>query len=184
MRSGITLFQGIVQMDEHYSGGLPRPEERGKVKCGRGTDGPKIVLGAGGRSGTGKIRTKHIPNAKKQTIQETAAKWLDIPNVDLQTDRFRSCLVLGRMCKSHEIVDHRIWYARGSISTNRCENAWSLLARAVMGSFHHVSKKHLHRYLSEFDSRFNSRSDSLGRFFDGVLGQANSHRLSLGDLVG
>jgi transposase-like protein len=180
--NGADLFQGVVQMDEHYSGGLPRPEEKGKVKAGRGTDRP-VVIGAAEVS-TGRIRTKHVPNAKKETIQEMAAKWLDVPNVDLQTDQFRSYTVLGRMCKSHEIVDHRIWYTRGSISTNRCENAWSLLARAMMGSFHHVSKKHLHRYLSEFDSRFNSRRDDLGLFFDRVLGQANGRRLSHDQLVG
>jgi len=45
-------------------------------------------------------------------------------------------------------------------------------------------KNHLHRYLSEFDSRFNSRRDDLGRFFDRVLGQADGRRLSLDQLVG
>jgi transposase-like protein len=178
---GTDLFQGIVQMDEHYTGGLPRPEEKWQVKRGRGTDRP-VVLGAAQVS-SGRIRTKHVPNATKETVQQTAAKWLDVPNVELHTDQFRSYTVLDRMCKSHEIVDHRIWYTRGNISTNRCENAWSLLARAVMGSFHHASRKHLHLYLSEFDSRFNSSGDDVGLFFDRVLGQANGRQLTLKQLT-
>ena len=103
--------------------------------------------------------------------------------MDLHTDQFRSYAMLGRMCIASVRRSSRSVRASG-ISTNRMENAWCLFARALMGSFHHVSKKHLHRYLSEFDSRFNSRSDDLGRFFDRVLGQADGRRLSHRDLVG
>jgi hypothetical protein len=46
-----------------------------------------------------------------------------------------------------------------------------------------VSRKHLHRYFSGFDSRFNSRRDDLGRFFDRVRGQADGRRLSHEQLV-
>jgi hypothetical protein len=42
-------------------------------------------------------------------------------------------------------------------STNGIESAFSLFKRAVIGSYHRISIKHLHRYLSEFETRFNAR---------------------------
>jgi transposase-like protein len=182
MREGASdLFQGVVQMDEYYGGGKLRPEDRG-TRIGRGTDRP-VVIGAAEDS-TGRVRTKHVPNVKKAGIIEAAREWLDLPNVELHTDQFRSYTELGRMCRGHRVVDHRVWFVQNGISTNRMENAWSLFARALMGSFHHVSKKHLHRYLSEFDSRFNSRREDLGHFLDRVLSQADGRRLSHNQLVG
>jgi hypothetical protein len=59
-----------------------------------------------------------------------------------------------------------------------------MFSRALMGSFHHVSRKHLHRYLSEFESRFNSRREDLGHFLDRVLVQAEGRQLSHGALFG
>lgn len=173
--------RNVPSAEERDTGGLPRPEKHDSKKTGRGTDRP-IVLGAE-EVATGRFRSTHIPNVKNPTITESAEKWLGLANVKLHTDQFRSYVKLGRRCKSHDVVDHRIWFTRGNISTNRCENAWSLFARAVMGSFRHVSKKRLHRNLAEFDSRFNSRRDHLGRFFDRVLCQANGRRLSLDQLV-
>jgi hypothetical protein len=47
--------------------------------------------------------------------------------------------------------------AYGDITTNGIESAFSLFKRSVIGSFHKISIKHLHRYLSEFETRFNAR---------------------------
>lgn len=61
----------------------------------------------------------------------------------------------------HERVNH--WkgeYVRGDVYTNSIESAFSLLKRGVIGQFHKLSGKHLHRYLSEFEYRFNRRNDA------------------------
>ena len=66
----------------------------------------------------------------------------------------------------HEITSHkRGEYVRGNVHSNGIENFWSLFKRGVIGSFHQVSVKHLHRYLNEFSFRFNSRDsqDIFGR---------------------
>jgi transposase-like protein len=185
MREGaVDKFRGGVQMDEFFGGGPPRPEQHANARGfhGRATTRP-VVLGAAEES-TGRIRTKHVANVKKETMIEAGREWLDMPRVELHTDHLRSYTALGRLCAGHKSVDHRVWYVQNGISTNRMENAWSLFARALMGSFHHVSPKHLHRYLAEFDSRFNSRRDDLGHFFDRVLGQADGRRLPERELVG
>ena len=48
---------------------------------------------------------------------------------------------------------------RGPVHTNTMENVWSLLDRSIMGAFHHVSEKHLDRYLDELEWRFNNREN-------------------------
>jgi hypothetical protein len=51
-------------------------------------------------------------------------------------------------------------YVRGQVHTNTVEGYFSLLKRGIVGTFHHVSEKHLPRYLAEFDFRYNGRKDS------------------------
>ena len=61
----------------------------------------------------------------------------------------------------HETVNHIIGeYVRGDVTTNSIESAFSLFKRGVIGQFHKLSGKHLHRYLSEFEYRFNRRDDA------------------------
>jgi transposase-like protein len=70
------------------------------------------------------------------------------------------------LTKAHRRVNHsKEWIVPGSrIHTNTVESAFSLLKRGLIGSFHRVSVKHLHRYLTEFEYRFNVRkaSDRFG----------------------
>ena len=60
--------------------------------------------------------------------------------------------------KKHESVNHsaREW-VRGDVHTGTIDGYWGLLKRGIIGSFHQVSIKHLHRYLSEFQFRWNHR---------------------------
>lgn len=58
----------------------------------------------------------------------------------------------------HQAVNHKKGeYVRNESHVNTAESVHALLKRGIIGTFHHVSKKHLHRYLSEFDFRFNLR---------------------------
>jgi transposase-like protein len=60
--------------------------------------------------------------------------------------------------KSHETVDHRSGeYVRGDVHTNNLEGFFSILKRGLVGIYQHVDKKHLQRYLAEFDFRHNTR---------------------------
>ena len=81
---------------------------------------------------------------------------------------------------SHDVVNHsKGEYVRHegskSIHTNTVEGFFSLIKRGVYGTFHHLSKQHLHRYLSEFDFRYNSRDTTDGDrallAIDGVKGK-------------
>jgi hypothetical protein len=54
-------------------------------------------------------------------------------------------------------VNHHIEYVRGDVYTNTAEGYFATLKRGLTGIYHHVSEEHLHRYLSEFDFRYNTR---------------------------
>ena len=75
----------------------------------------------------------------------------------------------GYCASKHETIAHKYEYVRGDIHTNTIESAFSLFKRGVNGSFHRVSHKHLHRYLSEFEYRFNRRNQM--DIFEQAVGQ-------------
>lgn len=63
--------------------------------------------------------------------------------------------------KKHEIVNHsaKEW-VRGDVHTGTIDGYWGLLKRGIIGSYHQVSIKHLHRYLSEFQFKWNNRKNA------------------------
>lgn len=59
----------------------------------------------------------------------------------------------------HESVDHsKFEWSRGDVNTNTLEGFFSILKRGLVGVYQHVDKKHLDRYLAEFDFRQNNRA--------------------------
>ncbi len=72
---------------------------------------------------------------------------------------------------------------RGKVHTNRIENVWSLLKRPVIGSYHHLSAKHLPAYLEERAFRFINREKSHIIFRDTIIGLISSKALSYETLV-
>jgi hypothetical protein len=61
--------------------------------------------------------------------------------------------------RKHEMIRHMDkQYVRGTVHTNTIEGFFSLLKRGVNGTFHHISKGHLHRYCDEFAFRYNTRT--------------------------
>jgi hypothetical protein len=78
------------------------------------------------------------------------------------TDTAGGYMDVGKEFARHEMVDHGIGeYVRGDAHSNTVEGYFSVLKRGIVGTYHHVSKAHLKRYLAEFDFRYNNRM-SLG----------------------
>ena len=85
---------------------------------------------------------------------------------------------------SHHSVGHsRGEYVRGPVHTNGIESFWSLLKRGYVGVFHQFTWKHLHRYLNEFEARWNLDGLSGGERMDALLGHAAGRRLTYRELV-
>jgi hypothetical protein len=76
----------------------------------------------------------------------------------LYTDESALYKRLPENIQKHEIVNHSAHeWVRGDVHTGTIDGYWGLLKRGIIGSFHQVSIKHLHRYLSEFQFRWNNR---------------------------
>ena len=85
----------------------------------------------------------------------------------------------------HETVKHSISeYVNGMAHTNGIESFWALLKRGYHGTYHHMSDKHLGRYVSEFAGRHNARdadtTKQMSRLVDNMVGK----RLKYTSLVG
>ena len=91
---------------------------------------------------------------------------------------------IGRQFRYHDSVDHGLGeYARGKAHSNTVEGYFSILKRGVYGTFHHVSEAHLHRYLAEFDFRYNNRaalgvddSERSDELLRGIAGKRLTYR--------
>ena len=80
----------------------------------------------------------------------------------LHTDESPLYYRVGKEFAAHETVKHSDKeYARGDVTTNTVEGYFSIFKRGMRGVYQHCSEKHLHRYLAEFDFRYNYRA-SLG----------------------
>jgi hypothetical protein len=76
----------------------------------------------------------------------------------LHTDESRLYAGADAVVVAHETVRHRDGeYARGDVNTNTVEGFFSIFKRGMKGVYQHCQEKHLHRYLSEYDFRYNNR---------------------------
>lgn len=95
-----------------------------------------------------------------------------------------SCVLAGALpTHKHDSVNHAakeyVRYEDGvCITTNTIEGYFSILKRGINGVYHHVGKQHLHRYLSEFHFRYNSRKEKDGDRTLLALNGSNGKRLN------
>jgi hypothetical protein len=80
------------------------------------------------------------------------------PEAHLMTDEARIYNNIGKQFASHGRVNHSAKeYARGRVTTNTIEGYFSVFKRGMKGVYQHCREAHLHRYLAEFDFRYNNR---------------------------
>jgi transposase-like protein len=152
----------IIEADETYYGKLETPrkskqrKDRPFTKKGKGIGQKRAVLGLVERGG--KVRTFHVQNANIQYVREVIVKHVSRKS-DLHTDESKIYTALGTEFAAHKTVIHsKNEYVRGNVHTNTVENVWSVFKRGMKGIYQHCGEAHLHRYLAEFDFRYNNRS--------------------------
>ena len=185
---------GTLEVDETYCGGSPRHEKGvNPIKPGgfRKTSNKTPVVAMVRRGG--EIRTEVVPTVTYKNLREFVNKNIvkgSVINTD-QHPLYPSVLKpLVRFGDGqHQTVNHhRKEYARhnldGTVShTNTCESFFSLLKRGLMGTFHCVSKEHLHRYCAEFQFRWNTRFLNDGERLVSAIKNAEGKRLIYSDAV-
>lgn len=162
-------LRGIVEADETYVGG------KGKGKRGRGSITKTPVFSLVERNGV--VRSQPIADVKSSTLKEIMLMNVS-RDAKVMTDDFPSYRGIDKHFREHGIVQHaRKEYVRGNVHTNTAEGYFSLLKRGITGTFHHVSRHHLHRYCNEFDFRYNYRKMNDGERSVALIGQVKNKRL-------
>jgi len=155
MGSGdIPKLGGIVEIDETYVGG--HIKGKGQVYARKQK---QVVMGAIERGG--ELRLQHVTGATVGNFREFIEANVSEDTERVMTDQHRAYPAsLGKLADRHETVNHIIGeYVRGDVTTNSIESVFSLFKRGLIGQYHKLSAKHLQRYLTEFEYRFNRRDD-------------------------
>jgi transposase-like protein len=169
-------LSGTVEADETYVGG----KVRGK---GKGYVGNKaIVVGVVQRKG--EIRLQVAPGNDRATLHGFI-KANTVPETEaIYTDTLASYKGIGDANTRHETVNHKIEeWVRGDVHTQTIEGVWSLLKRSIVGSYHHVSVKHLDSYVDELEWRQNNRANPY-LFRDTLMKLLKSDNLTYQALTG
>ena len=160
---------GIVEADETYFGQKSKEKQRTVTTRGRpftkrgktGPSGKRAIISLVERGGN--VRSFHVENADKATVNVIVAE-----NIARETrffsDESRIYGDVAAHAGSRETVRHAAGeYVRGDVHINSVENVFSILKRGMKGIYQHCAEKHLHRYLAEYDFRFNNRI-ALGNY--------------------
>lgn len=182
---------GIVEADETYIGGKRRRKQTHAMKQGQRTEdmlGPFAdkaavfsVLQRGGR-----VHSRHIERVTADNLRTVLHEVCEA-DAHLMTDT--GPLRGGAHTKKHSLVNHLAdEYARYEegvcVTTNTVEGYFAILKRGINGVYHHVGRKHLHRYLSEFDFRYNERELTDGARAEKALAGFDGKRLTYRQPIG
>ena len=174
------LLQGVVEADETWVGGVKRG--RTAIERARGRlDNKTAVVTLVERGG--QVRSRAFERVNSRNLEHMLSTHVD-PSATLMTDERREYTTLGRTLAAHKTVSHRAGeYARGDAHINTAEGYFGQLKRSIDGTHHHVSRRHLNRYLSEFDFRYNTRKMSDGERTITAVRQAKGKRLMYDKVV-
>lgn len=160
----------VVEADETYVGGKAR-NRKNKV--------PKKEAVVSLVERDGRVRSHHVVEVTAKSLRPILTAQIDRKSY-LMTDESGVYKTVGREYAGHGTVNHSIEeYVRGGFwHTNTIENYFSIMKRGINGVYHHVSQKHLKRYLGEFDFRYNARDVSDAERADEALKGIRGKRLT------
>ncbi|MEP0313240.1 IS1595 family transposase [Hyphomonas sp.] len=187
----------VVEADETYQGrrktvrdvrtsGKPYLKPKGK----KGKPAKRAIISLVERGGS--VRSFHVENADKATVNQIVGENIARES-RIITDESRLYNDVAGNFHAHETVKHSageyVRYDDGfSIHSNTVENVFSILKRGMTGVYQHCAEKHLHRYLAEFDFRYNNRialgvNDTMrtDQAIMGIVGKRLTYRTASGE---
>ncbi|MGH6736082.1 MAG: IS1595 family transposase [Methyloceanibacter sp.] len=166
MRAGGLVPMGgsgkVVEADETYYGDIPEAKRRKFKTTGRpfqksrhGVGHKRAIVALIERGGS--VRTFHVGVADKFTVRKIVSENVSRES-RFHTDESRLYFGSDKVFASHETVKHSDYeYVRGDVHVNSAEGYFAIFKRGMKGIYQHCAEKHLHRYLAEYDFRFNHR---------------------------
>lgn len=168
------MMNGEVEADETYIGGRVtnmHADKRERFKGSRWA-GKVAVMGLLERTspdGPSRVRTAIVKGTKRKELLGVIKQHVELGS-ELMTDALPSYASFNHLYV-HQFIDHMEAYGRGAVHTNGLENFWSLVKRALKGTYISVEPFHLTKYLDEQSFRFNLRRHSdAERFVTGLRG--------------
>ena len=160
---------GTIEADETFIGGLSKNMHKEKREAAiKGTGGADKTAIFGMRNRKGEVRAQVVRSVGmielhkeiKSNVAQGATLYTDI------WVAYRGLIALF----NHTTVDHGAKeYVNGDCHTNGIESFWALFKRGYHGIYHHMSRKHLQRYINEFSFRVNRRTETMQSVFSDVL---------------
>ena len=147
---GETPLSGDVEADETYVGGRTTGGKRG-----RGAPNKTVVFGMLERDGD--VMANVVQNVRMKTLQPIIEENV-VAGSTVHTDELKSYNGLSKAGFEHETVNHSAGeYVDGGSHVNGIEGFWARLKLSIRGTHVHVSRKHLQKYVKEFEYRYNMR---------------------------
>ena len=178
-------IEGDIEIDETYIGG-----SESNKHAGQKANDKTIVLGIVNRR-TKQVKSKVIDNVKFETLYKEIVRVVRCASTII-TDELNSYKKLKGLY-IHKRVNHsKLEYSRDEtrnwnreafkIHTNTVEGFFSMAKRTINGTWHWVSVKHLNKYLSEINYRYNNKANSITGKFSNVIDNLEG-RLRYKDLI-
>jgi len=169
-------LSGEIESDETFIGGKAanmHADKREQKIQGRGGVGKAIVHGLLERGNKAEkrisqVRASVVPNTEVQSLIPEICRNVENGS-SIYTDAHKTYGTMQSGRFIHQFIDHATAYVVGRVHINGLENFWSLLKRAIKGTYVAVSPDHLFRYLDEETFRFNKRDVDDGQRFCEVM---------------